>query len=130
MSQTQNNQLTTLDKLKKLQQEQKSNQTNLTRFDKLVVVHVGVEPTQHFPKLKDEHGNKLKDEKGNDKRSEQSDGWTYTFSEFGTAKIIKVVLPKLYTLELLQPYQVSGFGYDIRNAGMVFIDTAGELMNY
>ena len=38
-------------------------------------------------------------------------------------KVVKVVIPKLYELELLQPYQVSGYGYDIRNAGMVFIDS-------
>jgi hypothetical protein len=44
--------------------------------------------------------------------------------------VVKVVIPKLYELELLQPYQVSGYGYDIRNAGMVFIDSEGELTLY
>ena len=77
--------------------------------------------------MKDSEGNKVKDENGKDKRSDVSDGWTYTFAEFGTAKVVKVVIPKLYELELLQPYQVSGYGYDIRNAGMVFIDSEGEL---
>ena len=60
--------------------------SNLTRFDGLVVVNVGVKPTEHFPKLKDSEGNKVKDENGKDKRSDVSDGWTYTFAEFGTAK--------------------------------------------
>ena len=63
-------------------------------------MNVGVKPTEHFPKLKDSEGNKVKDENGKDKRSDVSDGWTYTFAEFGTAKVVKVVIPKLYELEL------------------------------
>lgn len=128
--QNQSNQLTTLEKLQKLQEQRKDNKATKTRFDGIVVVNVGVEPTEHFPKLKDANGNKIKDEDGNDKRAEQSDGLTYTFVEFGTAKIVKVVLDKRYKLELLQPYQVSGYGYDITNARMVFIDTDGELSTY
>ena len=126
----QNKQADVLSKLQRLQEQRQSQKSNLTRFDGLVVVNVGVKPTEHFPKLKDSEGNKVKDENGKDKRSDVSDGWTYTFVEFGTAKVVKVVIPKLYELELLQPYQVSGYGYDIRNAGMVFIDSEGELTLY
>ena len=125
-----NKQADVLGKLQRLQEQRQSQKSNLTRFDGLVVVNVGVKPTEHFPKLKDSEGNKVKDENGKDKRSDVSDGWTYTFAEFGTAKMVKVVIPKLYELELLQPYQVSGYGYDIRNAGMVFIDSEGELNLY
>ena len=115
-----NKQADVLGKLQRLQEQRQSQKSNLTRFDGLVVVNVGVKPTEHFPKLKDSEGNKVKDENGKDKRSDVSDGWTYTFAEFGGGQ---VVIPKLYELELLQPYQVSGYGYDIRNAGMVFIDS-------
>ena len=79
-----------LEKLKALQ-ESKSKTANLSLFSNLVVIDVGIKPTQHFPKLKDEFGNKLKDENGKDKRSETSDGFTYTFTEFGTGKIVKIV---------------------------------------
>ena len=34
----------------------------------------------------------MKDENGKDLRSDKSDGYTYTFTEFGTAKVVKIVL--------------------------------------
>ena len=88
-----NKQAEVLGKLQRLQEQRQSQKSNLTRFDGLVVVNVGVKPTEHFPKLKDSEGNKVKDENGKDKRSDVSDGWTYTFAEFGTAKVVKVVIP-------------------------------------
>ena len=87
-----NKQAEVLGKLQRLQEQRQSQKSNLTRFDGLVVVNVGVKPTEHFPKLKDSEGNKVKDENGKDKRSDVSDGWTYTFAEFGTAKVVKVVI--------------------------------------
>ena len=61
----------------------------MTRFDNIVVVNVGVEPKEHFPKLKNADGSNMKDENGKDLRSDKSDGYTYTFTEFGTAKVVK-----------------------------------------
>ena len=51
-------------------------------------------------KLKDKFGNKVKDENGKDKRSETSDGLTYTFVEFGTGKMVKIVLSEDRQFEL------------------------------
>ena len=68
-----------LEKLKALKEsQQKQANNNLALFQNIVVLHVGVDPIQHYPKLKDKYGNKLKDENGKDKRSETSDGYTYT----------------------------------------------------
>ena len=82
-----------LEKLKALQ-ESKSKTANLSLFSNLVVIDVGIKPTQHFPKLKDEFGNKVKDENGKDKRSENSDGFTYTFTEFGTGRMLRLFFQK------------------------------------
>ena len=51
-------------------------------------------------KLKDKFGNKVKDENSKDKRSETSDGLTYTFVEFGTGKMVKIVLSEDRQFEL------------------------------
>ena len=118
-----------LEKLKALQ-ESKSKTANLSLFNNLVVIDVGIKPTQHFPKLKDEFGNKVKDENGKDKRSEISDGYTYTFTEFGTGKMVKVVLPQEQKIELLGSYVVVGFGYDIKQANMIFIEQKAKIAEY
>ena len=118
-----------LEKLKALQ-ESKSKTANLILFSNLVVIDVGIKPTQHFPKLKDEFGNKLKDENGKDKRSETSDGFTYTFTEFGTGKIVKIVLPEERKIDLLGSYKVAGLGYDIKSANMIFIEQRGQIAGY
>lgn len=119
-----------IEQLKELQEKQRVQKNNLTLFQSLICVNVGVQPTQHFPKLKDDFGNKVKDESGKDKRSENPDGWTYTFSEFGSGKTIKVVVAEQLELELLTAYKVSGLGYDIKSANMIFIDTRGRIDNY
>lgn len=116
-----------LEKLKALQ-ESKSKTANLSLFNNVVVIDVGIEPTQHFPKLKDKFGNKIKDENGKDKRSETSDGYTYTFTEFGTGKMVKIVLPKEIEIKLLGSYKVVGFGYDIRSVNMIFIEQQGKIV--
>jgi hypothetical protein len=118
-----------IEKLKALQ-ESKSKTANLTLFNNLVVIDLGIKPTQHFPKLKDGLGNKIKDEDGKDKRSETSDGYTYTFAEFGTGKIVKVVLPQQQKIELLGSYMVAGYGYDIKSANMIFIDRKAKIAEY
>lgn len=122
-------QLSQLEKLKALQ-ESKSKTANLSLFNNLVVIDVGIKPTQHFPKLKDEFGNKVKDENGKDKRSETSDGYTYTFTEFGTGKMVKVVLPQEQKIDLLGSYVVVGFGYDIKQANMIFIEQKAKIAEY
>lgn len=119
-----------MSQIEKLQNLQKRKQNNLSHFSGLVVVNVGVEPKKHYPKLKDSSGNRIKDEKGVDKRSETADGWTYTFVEFGTAKTVKIVLPKLVDINLLTVYQVAGYGYDIRSAGMIFIEQDSKIGIY
>lgn len=118
-----------IEKLKALQ-ESKSKTANLTLFSNVVVIDVGIKPTQHFPKLKDGLGNKIKDENGKDKRSETSDGYTYTFAEFGTGKMVKIVLPQQQKIELLGSYMVAGFGYDIKQANMIYIEQKGQIAEY
>lgn len=104
--------------------------SNMTAFSGLVIVNVGCQPTEHFQKLKDKFGKKIVDSDGRVQHAEHSDGWTYTFSEFGTAKMVKAVLPKRLDLGLLQPYQVSGLGYDIRTANMIYIDRGVKISKY
>ena len=118
-----------LEKLKALQESQNKT-ANLSVFDNIVVIYLGVKPTQHFPKLKDKFGNNLKDESGKDKRSEVSDGYTYTFSQFGTSKIVKIVLPQERDFELLGSYKAVGLGYDIKSANMMFIEQRAQIAKY
>lgn len=95
-----------------------------------IVVYLGADPTQHFPKVKDENGKVVKDDEGKDTRSETSDGWTYTFSEVGTSKVVKVVYPKRVDVKMMTAYQVSGFGYSIISGNMLFIDEGSKITLY
>ena len=97
---------------------------------KTVVIKLGVKPVEHFPKVKGKDGKTQKDENGNDVRSKVSDGYTYTFSEFETSKIVKVVLDKLYDIKVMNAYLISGYGYDIRSGNMIFIDKDVRLETY
>lgn len=119
-----------LEKLKALQSQNSAGNASLTLFNNVIVVNVGVNPTQHFPKIKDKFGNKIKDEKGKDKRSEISDGYTYTFVEFGTGKMVKIILQEERQFGLLQAYKVAGLGYDMRAANMIFIEQKGQIVDY
>ena len=98
-----------IEKLKALQ-ESKSKTANLSVFDNIVVIDVGIKPTRHYPKLKDEFGN--------------------TFTEFGTGKIVKIVLPQERKFELLGSYKVVGLGYDIKAANMIFIEQRAQIAEY
>ena len=118
-----------LEKLKALQ-ESKNKTANLTLFSNIVVIDVGIKPAQHFPKLKDGFGNKIKDEKGNDKRSDTSDGFTYTFTDFGTGRMVKIVLQEERKFDLLGSYKLAGLGYDIKAANMIFIEQKGQIADY
>lgn len=118
-----------LAKLKEL--EQKGIQgTNKTAFNDLVVCTVGAPVREHFPKVKLADGSIKKDADGNDVRSEKSDGYLFTFTQFGTATKVMAVLPKNYSLELLAAYKVSGLGYQMRNANMIYIDENVSITTY
>lgn len=124
--------MSTMEKLKQLQSQAKAKttQSNMTKFDSVVVVHVGVEVKPHYPKLKNELGQNVKDERGQDKRAKESDGYTYTFVEFATAKIVKIVLKKLYNFEPLKVFEVGGEGYDIKQANLIFIEKNTTIKEY
>lgn len=104
-----------------LQQQQSQSTTSKQKFT-LNAMYLGAPSKVHYPKLKDENGKNLKDSDGNSMVSEVSDGDTYTFSEIGTSKVLKVVhIPGL----LLVPggvYELKGLGYDMRSSNMIFID--------
>lgn len=117
----------TLNKLANLANS--DNEGNRQAF-KNVVIKLGVKPVQHFPKLKGKDGKALKDEKDNDLRGKTSDGYTYTFSDFKTSRVVKVILDKLYDIKLMSPWIVSGYGYDIRSGNMIFIDKDVHLSEY
>lgn len=120
-----------LQRLKALQEESKAKAqtSNMTAFNDLVGVYIGASTREHFPKLKDENGKAVKDDKGRDKRSDTSDGYTHVFSEFGTSKMIQIVLPKEYKLQLMTAYKLGGLGYDIKGS-MFFIEKNGTIANY
>lgn len=106
--------------------------SSMLAFADIVVINVGAPPVPHYPKIKDENGANVKDSNGKDKRAEQLDGYTFTFAEYGTAKMIKVVLPAKCQdqLVLLRPYKISGLGYDIRNANMLFLEKDVKISNF
>lgn len=120
-------QQSTLDKLSKL--AGKKTTSNKQMF-KRIVVKLGTSPVEHFPKLKDKDGKTIKDEDGNDKRSSKPDGFMFTFSDFQTSRMVKVILDKKYDVKVMQAYVVSGLGYDIRGGGLMYLDENTEIRNY
>lgn len=116
--------------LKKLTSLANSNDEGNRQAFKNVVVKLGVKPVRHFPKMKGKDGKTLKDEDGNDLRSKVSDGYTYTFSDFKTSRVVKVVLNKLYDIKVMNAYLVSGYGYDIRSGNMIYIDRDVNVQEY
>lgn len=121
-------QQSTLEKLSQLAGKQHS--SNKQAFNGLIVIKLGVKPIKHFPKVKGKDGKTVKDADGNDMRSEKSDGYTYTFSDFETSQVVKVVLNKLYDIKVMNAYVVSGLGYDIRSGNMIFIDENAKIAEY
>lgn len=120
-------QQSTLDKLNAIAKQDKGNKQAF----KNIVIKLGVKPTEHFPKLKDKDGKTIKDEDGNDARSETRDGFTYTFSDFKTSRVVKAVLPKIYDgINPMEAYVISGLGYDIRSGNMIFLDEDVKISNY
>ena len=135
MSQEQTNGLSQLQKLQALQSEskEKSKKANMSSFENIVGIYLGTEPKEHFPKLLDTNGKKLQEEKNGrtiDKRSDKSDGWTYTFSEFGTCKKIMIVLSNRLDVRLMEAYKLSGLGYDIKGVDMFFIEKDTNIIKF
>lgn len=114
----------------KEQIQKKSASSNMESFEKILVIFLGVEPREYFPKLKNAEGGTVKDDKGNAMRSPTARGFTYTFSQLGTSKIVKIVLPKRFNMQLLGLYEVSGLGYDIKQSSMIFIQENCGVVKY
>lgn len=109
----------------------KKTSSNMTLFGNLLCVDIGVEPKIFYPKKKDYAGNKVLDEQGKEVRSEVSSGYTHTFVELQTARIVKVVLPsKISDFDLLDIVIVQGYGYDIKQSNLVFIQEKGAVKRY
>lgn len=109
--------------LKRLLEEQE--QKNVSGKTKIstIALYLGAKPRPHFPKLRDTNGNKLTDpQTGRDMVSEISDGDTYTLSELGTSKIVKIVAISGLPLEVGEAYRIEGLGYDLRSSNMIFVD--------
>lgn len=105
--------------------------SNKTEFKDVIVVFTGAPVTKYYDKLRDANGNVVKDSKGKSTKGTKLLGYTYTFSELGTSKMVKVVHSQgNLDLTLLNVYKASGMGYDLRNANMIFIDERGGLKNY
>ncbi len=100
---------------------------NRTLFSDLKVTYLGVPEREHFPKVKNADGSKKLDALGHEVRAEKPDGWTYTFSEIGTSKMVMAVLPEKVDLEWFEVYKVVGLGYDLRSANMVFLDQSAKI---
>lgn len=83
----------------------------------------GGEASSTFPEITRRERNKLTDpQTGRDMVSEISDGDTYTLSELGTSKIVKIVAISGLPLEVGEAYRIEGLGYDLRSSNMIFVD--------
>lgn len=108
----------------------KAQTSKMQNFNGLIGVYLGVEPKLHYPKMLDDNGNKIKETingRERDKRSNVSDGYQYSFNEVGTGKIILVVVPNKLNVEMLSPYSISGYGYDISKSMMYFVEKNGTV---
>lgn len=116
-----------LEQLAKLQQQRQSRQS----FQK-VVVYLGAEAREHFAKKRDSQGQVLKDDSGNDLREDTPDGVTLSFSEVGTSSLVKVVYPSNQApdLKMMGAYVVSGMGFNINSANMLFLDQKVKISEY
>ncbi|WP_341932063.1 hypothetical protein [Streptococcus pluranimalium] len=100
-------------------------QSNKLKMD-IIATSIGVVPTKHFPYLRDSNGKKIPVENRPNryKRSLESDGFSHTFCELGTCRKVVVLLPDLQDFELLQPFQITGLGYDMSSSNMLYLDEA------
>lgn len=105
--------------------KEKRESSNLVSFNKIVVASLGAEVKPFYKKKKDENGQNVKDENGKDVREDEQSGWTYTFNEIGTSKIVKIVFNKNVELPILSIFELTGKGYDIKASSMIFIQEDG-----
>lgn len=115
-------------------QNASSKSTGLKFLEAGYVAYLGATPKEYFPKLKDQYGKKVKDEDGNDLRADQPSGYQVSFATIGDSpKIVSAVFPDIDTLNLepLAVYQLSGYGYDIRQANFLWLEEVErfELVN-
>lgn len=93
------------------------------------VAYLGAEPKLYYPKVKDKYGNKVKDSSGKDVRADDPSGYQVSFATIGdNAKIVSAVFPTLDSIDLqpLSVYQLSGYGYDIRQSNFVWLEEVEE----
>lgn len=98
------------------------------------VAYLGSEPKLYYPKAKDKYGNKIKDSSGKDVRSDDPSGYQVSFATIGdNPRIVSAVFPSLDDLDLeaLKIYQLSGYGYDIRQSNFIWLEEVEsfELVN-
>lgn len=93
----------------------------------LVVTWVGIDTKPYYAKLRDETGNVIKDDKGNVQRSKHRTGWTATFVQFGTGKIVRVVFEKNYSFEPAVLIKITGRGYDFKKERSYYLDENVDL---
>lgn len=110
-----------IEKIKALE-ESEPKESNKKSFDKLRVCYLGVPVKEHFPKVS-------KDVNGKVVRSDTSDGYSYVFSEIATSTKVMVILPKKIDLDWMDLFLVSGMGYQMRNANMIYLDEKTQIFN-
>lgn len=112
--------MTNLNRL--LQEQEQKNTSGKTKIS-TIALYLGVQARPHFPKIRDANGKKLTDLKtGRDMVSENSDGETYTLSELGSSKVVKIIAPAGIELVVGEAYRIEGLGYDMRSSNMIFVD--------
>lgn len=124
--------LTQLQRLKAMQMSE-SKGSSMTEFSNVVVIYTGIEPKPHFPKKLDSQGNKITEEKNGrkiDVRSEESDGFTYTFTEASTCKKVQVVVKNKIAVEALGIYEVGGLGWDLKKSNFIFLEKDTTIKNF
>lgn len=105
-----------------LREQEQKNTSGKTKVS-TIALYLGVKPRPHYSKLRDSSGKKILDpQTGRDMVSGISDGDTYTLSELGTSKIVKVVAIPGLALEVGEAYKIEGLGYDMRSSNMIFVD--------
>lgn len=98
------------------------------------VAYLGAEPKLYYPKVKDKYGSKVKDSSGKDVRADDPSGYLVSFATIGDSpKIVSAVFSDIESLDLkpLSVYQLSGYGYDIRQSNFVWLEEieSFELVN-
>jgi hypothetical protein len=102
-------------------------QTNSKESFTLIVQYPGTTPVQYFPKLKNPDGSNVIGEDGRPKRSQEPQGWTYLFIQFGTGDRVRVVLDNKYELNPGVLYEVQALGYHFSREHSYYLDELNAL---